>query len=203
MAEMSDPGGLSWVNGRIDPGSRPPLRSYRSAVLVALAMPLALLGGIAAPCQAMEPKIASADEPLQFTGYVVDQAQLLNSDEKQRLTLWLGRFQRETGHQLAVVTVKTLHGEDVKDFTMRLANRWGVGRKDLNDGIVILVAANDRKARIAVGIGLEQRLPDAFCQQVMSRIMVPAFAKARIGQGIERGVSAIIERLQASAPGAR
>jgi len=172
-------------------------------MVAALAMPLALLGVVAAPCQAMEPKIAIANEPLQFTGYVVDQAQVLNSQEKQRLTLRLGLFQRETGHQLAVVTVKTLQGEDVKDFTMRLANRWGVGRKDLNDGIVILVAPNDRKARIAVGIGLEQRLPDAFCQQVMSRIMVPAFAKARIGQGIERGVSALIERLQSSASGAR
>lgn len=75
----------------------------------------------------------------------------------------------------------------------------GIGRKGINDGIVILVAPTDRKARIAVGYGLEARLPNAFCQEVMVRKMIPAFAQGQIGAGIEAGVSAIMDRL--SAPG--
>lgn len=171
-------------------------------VLAALVMPLALLGNSPVFGQAVKSRTTVADEPLRPIGNVVDQAKVLNDTEKERLTSLLLRFQTETGHQLVVVTVKSLLGEDVKDFTMRLANHWSIGRKGINDGIVILVAPHDRKARIAVGIGLEQQLPDAFCQHVMDRIMVPAFAKGQIGQGIEGGASVIIKRLQKTVSGA-
>ena len=142
---------------------------------------------------------ARAETPREQRDYVVDQAGVLSSTERQKLTAQLSRFERDTHHQFVVVTVTTLRGEDIAVFTRRLANKWGVGRKGINDGIVILVAPRDRKARIAVGYGLEARLPNAFCQQVMVRKMIPAFAQGQIGAGIEAGVSAIMDRL--SAPG--
>jgi len=143
------------------------------------------------------PMVEKLDETLSFSGYVVDQAHLLSDAEGHALTDRLGRFQHDTGHQMAVATVSSLHGEGIKSFSIRLANRWGVGRKPSNDGILILIAPRERKARIAIGRGLERELPDDFCQSVMDRALVPAFAKGAYGDGIDAGVTAIIDRLAA------
>lgn len=160
----------------------------------AVMMP-AFAGPLSAAGQTRQPATHSTEAPLEFSGYVVDQAAILSSDDRQALTRRLEDFQRTTGHQLAVVTVASLHGEDIALFTRRLANTWGVGRKGLNDGVVVLVAPHDRQARIEVGRGLEQQLTDAFCRQVMQQRMVPSFAKGRFAQGIDAGVSALIARL--------
>jgi uncharacterized protein len=138
------------------------------------------------------------DETLPFTGYVVDQAHLLSDAEGRALTERLGRFQRETGHQMAVATVTSLHGEAIATFSLTLAKRWGVGRKHIDDGILILVAPHEREARIEVGRGLEQVLPNQSCQQVMDRAMIPSFRKGAFGAGIAAGVTAIIDRLAAA-----
>jgi uncharacterized protein len=152
---------------------------------------------MAAPaCHHAEPATAEKlDETLPFAGYVVDQAHLLSDAEGRALTDRLGRFQHDTRHQMAVVTVTSLHGEDVKPFSMKLANRWGVGRKGFDDGILILVAPHEHEARIAVGRGLEQELPDDFCHGVLERAIMPSLAKGAYGDGIEAGVTAIIDRL--------
>jgi len=138
------------------------------------------------------------DETLPFVGYVVDQAHLLSDAEGRALTDRLGRFQRETGHQMAVATVTSLHGEAIASFSLTLAKRWGVGRKHVDDGILILVAPNERKARIEVGRGLEQALPNDSCQEVLDRTMIPSFRKGAFGEGLAAGVSAIIDRLAAA-----
>jgi uncharacterized protein len=179
----------------------------RSALRVALSGLAAVLLPVAAAVAAsqgpVEPTLRAAEALPRFTGYVVDQAEVLNGDERHSLTQRLGSFERETRHQLAVVTVKSLGGEDVATFTKRLSNRWGVGQKGINDGIVLLVAPHDRTARIAVGYGLERQLPDAFCQQIMERIMMPAVARGKVGLGVRAGVSAIIERLSTTAANVR
>lgn len=173
--------------------SRVPLRA--SILVAGLAAATAGCSPISQPN--VVPK-SNEDNRLEFTGYVVDQANVLRPDERSALTEQLGEFQRSTKHQLAVVTVKSLKGREIAEFTNALANRWGVGRKDVNDGIVVLVAPNDRKARISVGRGLKSRLPNAFCQGVMSNVMVPQFAKGHFGLGVKAGVTAIIQRLAKS-----
>lgn len=140
-------------------------------------------------------RINRLDESLPFSGYVVDQAHLLSDAEERVLTERLGRFQRETGHQMAVATVTSLHGEDIARFSLRLAQRWGVGRRHFNDGILILVAPHERKARIEVGLGLERVLPNGACQDVMDHTMMPSFRKGAWGEGIAAGAEAIIDRL--------
>ena len=137
----------------------------------------------------------ASEAGLEFTGYVVDQANLLTADERRALTDELGQFERETGHQLAVVTVNSLGGEDIATFTTRLGNRWGVGREGIDDGIIILVAPNERRTRIAVGFGLEKSLPDEFCSQVLRDSLTPALRRGQPGAGIRAAVWAIIDRL--------
>ena len=166
-----------------------------SGVLASILMLLAAIGGTDAALSSVDRPAAVAATPLRFTGYVVDQAGVLIPQQRQRLTQQLSRFQRETAHQMVVVTVNSLNGDDVARFTDRLGNRWGVGRRGINDGIVLLVAPNDRRARISVGSGLTRRLPDAVCQHVMDQVMIPAFKAGQIGFGIERGVAAQLGRL--------
>lgn len=173
--------------------SKHPNQAKRVAVFVTLAWSV---GGLSA-CGSRPAPRAEASAQLEFTGYVVDQARFLSDDARQRLTERLGRFQRETGHQLVVVTVPTLKGEEIKAFTIRLANRWGVGRKGVNDGVMVLIAPTERRERISVGDGLRFQLPDSYCQHVLDRVMVPAFARREFDQGVEAGVSALLNRAEA------
>lgn len=167
--------------------------SYGNAVLAAFAALLAICVLTAQPGVARAPSIASR---VGFTGYVVDQAKLFDRAQRAALTEQLDRFERETRHQLAVVTLTRLGGRDIARVTRALANRWGVGRRGFNDGIVVLVAPNERKIRIAVGRGLENRLSDAFCKDVIDREIIPQFAVGKFGAGVEAGVTAIIRRLK-------
>lgn len=172
--------------------------------LLTLLAATALVPSGLASCSANETRQpARAETGLEQPDYVVDQAGVLSPVERQKLTAQLAGFQHATLHQLVVVTVADLGGEEIAAFTRKLGIRWGIGRKGINDGIIILVAPHDRKARIAVGYGLERQLPDAFCYEVMDRKMIPAFADRRFSAGIEAGVSAIIARLTAKDSEAR
>lgn len=134
---------------------------------------------------------------IRLAGYVTDEAGLLSGPEKQDLTRSLIQFEKTTHHQMVVVTVKSLNGQDVTVFTVNLANAWGIGRRGFNDGIVLLVAPNQRKARISVGYGLEKALPNAWCSNIMQHEMIPRFRSGNFPGGIRAGVSAIIARLTA------
>jgi uncharacterized protein len=96
----------------------------------------------------------------------------------------LEQFEHRTKHQLVVVTVTSLRGRDVADFTRELANSWGIGRKCYDDGIVLLVAPHERKVRIAVGYGLEKALPNEVAQRIIDQRILPQFRR-----GEYRGVS--------------
>ncbi|WP_162140496.1 TPM domain-containing protein [Sphingomonas sp. PR090111-T3T-6A] len=134
---------------------------------------------------------AAAPTDIAFTGFVVDQASVLSPAERDRLTMRLDWFQQRTGHQFAVVTVDSLHGQNVALFTRRLANRWGVGRFAVNDGILLLIAPNEKKARIEVGRGLERRLTDPLCTAIMRWTIIPAIRRDGVAAGIDAGVGAI------------
>jgi uncharacterized protein len=106
---------------------------------------------------------------LPLTGPVVDEANIIPDEEENILSGKLAALERATHHQMVVVTVKSLEGEEIKPFTTNLANSLGVGRRGYNDGVVLLVAPNERKMRIAVGLGLEVSLPDDLCQQIIDQ----------------------------------
>jgi uncharacterized protein len=138
---------------------------------------------------------ATASE-LPLTGRVTDAADILNDSQEAALTRRLQLLELKTGHQMVVVTVPSLGGEDVAKYTLRLANRWGIGRKTFNDGVVLLLAPNERKVRIEVGLGLERTLPDSLCSAIMEKVMMPKFRIGDLPGGIDAGVTSLIERLQ-------
>jgi uncharacterized protein len=132
------------------------------------------------------------DTELALTGRVVDAADLLPPADEAALTERLADYERRTGHQLVVVTVPSLEGQTIDAYTLALAKRWGIGRRDFNDGLVVLVAPNERMARIEVGLGLEQRLTNDRAAEIMKSQMIPAFGSGDFPRGIVDGVEAIM-----------
>lgn len=141
-------------------------------------------------------RLATTAAPkIALTGRVTDAAHILNDTQKASLSKRLEKLERKTGHQMVIVTVPTLGGQDVAAFTQMLGNAWGIGRAAQDDGVVLLVAPNERKARIAVGDGLEKTLPNAVCDKIMTNRILPRFRAGDLPGGIEAGIDAIINVL--------
>ncbi|MXP15816.1 TPM domain-containing protein [Altererythrobacter confluentis] len=140
-------------------------------------------------------KIDASAPTVQLVGRVTDSAQILTYQQEFDLSEKLEELERSTGHQMVIATVPTLGGQDIAEFTTDLANSWGIGRKDYDDGVVLLIAPNEQKARIAVGLGLERELTDALCQQIMDEKIIPQFRDGDLAGGIDAGADAIIFRL--------
>ncbi|HEX8527219.1 TPM domain-containing protein [Allosphingosinicella sp.] len=176
----------------------------RAGFLVALAAQFACLGCSNEEAPKAPPQNLSAAAPsaadFRITQRVTDQADLLDPAAEARLTRVLADFERRTAHQLVVVTVTSLDGRDVADYTRDLANRSGIGRADQDDGVVLLVAPQERRMRIAVGIGLESVLTNEICREIIESVLVPRFRQVDFAGGIEAGVAALIARLD-QAPG--
>ena len=135
---------------------------------------------------------AAAAPAVALRGWVTDAAEVIGPQEEASLSARLAEFERRSGRQMVVVTVPSLHGQDIAPFTTALGNSWGIGRAEQDDGIILLVAPNERRGRIAVGLGLEQTLPDALCRQILEREIMPRFRDGRIASGIDAGVAALI-----------
>jgi uncharacterized protein len=148
------------------------------------------------PARSAPPVVAVHSASLPLTGRVTDAASVLSHDQQAGLSTKLEQLERSTHHQMVVVTVPTVGGRDVADFTRDLANKWGIGRKGYNDGVVLLVAPNQRLVRIAVGYGLEGTLTHEVCQQIIDTAMLPRFRQGDISGGIEAGTDALIARLR-------
>lgn len=132
---------------------------------------------------------------LALTGRVTDAAEILTPEQEAALSTKLERLERATGHQMVIATVPTLGGTDVATFTKDLANSWGIGRKGYNDGVVLLVAPNERKVRIAVGYGLEKSLTNDICKQIIDEQILPRFREGDLPGGIEAAANVLIARL--------
>lgn len=104
--------------------------------------------------------------------------------ERQQIEAVMSDLQHATGAQLAVVVVPSLEGLTVEEYANQLFNRWGVGHKGKDDGVLILVALQDRRMRIEVGYGLEAQLPDGLCGDIIRQQMTPAFKAEHYGAGI-------------------
>ena len=139
-------------------------------------------------------KLATPAQPsVTLTGRVTDAADILDDAQEASLSRRLEQLERKTGHQMVVVTVRTLGGRDVAVFTRELGNAWGIGRAEHNDGVILLAAPKERKARIAVGYGLEKTLTNAVCDKIMDDQMLPRFRAGDLPGGIEAGAGALID----------
>ncbi|WP_260582329.1 TPM domain-containing protein [Sphingopyxis sp. PET50] len=158
----------------------------------ALALPLAILL-VAGGCKevpAPEAAYCVGVPQIALQGRVTDAAAILNDEEEARLAQRLARYEARTSHQTVVATVATLNGATVEDFSTCLGNRWGIGRKDHDDGILILVAPNERRVRIATGTGMEKLLPDERAKAVIDA-MTPRFQAGDYAGGLTVGIDAI------------
>ena len=123
---------------------------------------------------------------------VNDFAHMLNSGEEDRLEHKLESFARTSSTQITIVTVEDLQGHDVSDFTVHVFNKWGIGQKGKNNGVLVLVSKNDRKAWITTGKGLEGVLTDAKTSRIFRNELRPAFKEGRYYDGLARTADAII-----------
>lgn len=142
------------------------------------------------------PKTAPAgyDFPA-LTGRVVDRADLLPAAAEAKIDGEARALERATQHQLVVVTVPTLGGHPIEDYARELGNSWGVGRKGINDGVLIVVAPNEHHVRIEIGKGLEATLTNAKAQRIIDTEILPAFRSNDFVRGIEGGVDGVAREL--------
>ncbi|HEY0596843.1 TPM domain-containing protein [Sphingopyxis sp.] len=163
----------------------------------ALAVPLAILtvaGGCkaapSAPALREETALCKSVPQMALEGRVTDAAAILSDEEEARLSDRLARYEDRTRHQMVVATTPGLNGISVENFGTCLANRWGIGRKDHDDGILILVAPQDRQMRIATGLGMEKIFSDDKALAVV-RQMTPRFRQGDYAGGLSTGIDAI------------
>ncbi|HBP46675.1 MULTISPECIES: TPM domain-containing protein [Pseudomonas] len=130
-----------------------------------------------------------------LSGRVVDEGQMLTPATREQLTQSLQAHEKATGEQVVVVTVPDLQGMPIEDYGYQLGRAWGIGQKDKNNGALLIVARDDRKLRIEVGYGLEDRLTDAQASVIINQIITPAFKAGDYNQGISDGVGAILQVL--------
>ncbi|MCJ8204300.1 TPM domain-containing protein [Pseudomonas sp. RGM2987] len=137
----------------------------------------------------------TAQAELKFpalTGRVVDSAQLLEPSVRAQLEVQLKAHEQATGEQVVVVTLSDLQGARIEDFGYLLGRHWGIGQKDKNNGALLIVARDDRKLRIEVGYGLEDRLTDAQSSVIINQVITPAFKTGDFSKGISDGVAAML-----------
>lgn len=130
-----------------------------------------------------------------LTGRVVDQAGVIAAESRSRLDQLLGAHERETGNQVVVVTVASLGGEDIEAYGVGLGRQWAIGREGEDDGVLLIVAPNEREVRIEVGYGLEGTLTDALAFQIIQNEILPRFRAGDLDGGIVGGAEAILRTL--------
>lgn len=128
--------------------------------------------------------------------YVSDFTKTLSANEWQTLEDALADYGRKTSSQIAVVIVPSTNGEAVSSYAHHLFNQWGIGRAKENNGVLLLIAKDDRKLFIATGRGLEGALPDAIASSIIRNDITPYFKQNLYAQGIAKGLSSIIAATQ-------
>ncbi|ODR95795.1 hypothetical protein AUC70_02675 [Methyloceanibacter stevinii] len=126
-----------------------------------------------------------------LTGRVVDDADLLSPADEQALTEKLKQLEEKSSDQLVVVTLPSLQGYTIEDFGYQLGRHWGIGTKELDNGVLLIVAPNERKVRIEVGYGLEPILTDALSRVIIDNAILPRFRSGDFPGGIKTGVEDI------------
>jgi uncharacterized protein len=137
--------------------------------------------------------VAGAQVPVPpLAGRVTDQTGTLTEEQKSVLEQTLRSFEERKGSQVAVLIVPSTAPETIEQYALRVAERWKPGRKNVDDGALLVVAKDDRTLRIEVGYGLEGALTDAACKRIISEIIVPRFRQGDFHGGISAGVDRIL-----------
>ena len=130
-----------------------------------------------------------------LTGRVVDAADILDQPIRSAIATMLTTLEQKTTNQFVVATVTSLQGQSIEVYANRLANRWALGQKSKNNGVLLLVAPTERKVRIEVGYGLESTLTNAIAQEIIDQTIVPRFRAGDMAGGVANGVGDIVALL--------
>lgn len=139
----------------------------------------------------------------QLTGHVVDSVALLNTQQRQALESKLAALELGSGSQVVVLVVASTQPEDIASFSNRVGNAWKIGRKGIGDGLLVVVAKDDRKMRIEVAKSLEGAIPDLAASQIMDTAITPRFKQGDYAGGLDAGmdqIAALIKGEELPAP---
>jgi uncharacterized protein len=141
---------------------------------------------------ALAPGSVHAAEPPALRAHVNDYAALLPPERAQALEARLTAYEQRTGQQFALLTVSTLGGDPIEDFSIRAGEQWKLGRKDEDDGLILVIVPSERAMRIEVGHGLEGTIPDAIAARVVREVLAPAFRQGDYAGGIDSAFGALM-----------
>lgn len=148
-----------------------------------------LIVGTARPAHALDIPPVPPDFP------IADQTSTLTADQRASLGATIAAETKTSSNQIAIVVIRSLDGEAIEDYSLRVARQWGVGDKSHNNGVLLTVALNDHKMRIEVGYGLEGALTDARCSRIIRNDMAPQFRAGHYYEGIRVGLDGIIKSI--------
>lgn len=134
---------------------------------------------------------------------VYDMAEFLNGNEAKKLEQKLINYSDTTSTQIVVITINSLEGNDIALYGTELAHKWGIGQKGKDNGILLLVAKEDRLMTIRNGYGVEHLLTDALSKRIIENIITPAFKQGNYYEGLDQGTSAIIQIMNGEYQGER
>lgn len=140
---------------------------------------------------------AQALQPVpELRARVMDQTATLDAATLASLEARLAAFEAAQGSQMVVLMVSTTAPEDIADYTQRVGDAWKIGRKDVGDGVLFVIAKEDRRMRIAPAKSLEGAIPDLLARQIIDQAVAPAFRTGDFGGGIRAGVEQVLARIQ-------
>ncbi|MEK7671138.1 MAG: TPM domain-containing protein [Bacteroidota bacterium] len=140
-------------------------------------------------------RLFSKDVPY-LSSRVNDYATILSPETIQRLEQTLKEHEDSTSNQIVILTVQSLEGEVLEEFSIRVVDKWKLGTKKNDNGVLLLIAKEERKVRIEVGDGLEGVLTDGICGAIIRHQIVPFFKEDRYDEGVERGVNAVLKAIR-------
>jgi uncharacterized protein len=135
----------------------------------------------------------------ELSSRVTDLTQTLSSAEQAQLEQKLAAFEAKKGSQIALLIVPTTQPEDISQYSIRVVEKWKIGREKVDDGLLLLVAKEDRKIRIEVGYGLEGAVPDLYAKRIISEIIGPKFKQGDYYGGLDAGVNSLIGLVEGEA----
>lgn len=159
--------------------------------------PLAGLFLVLASCSSGQSEAPKPKAAMQLTGRVVDAANILDTETEKQLAAKLAFAEKQYGPQMVVVTTPSLGGRRIEDYSFDLGNAWGVGDAKRDDGLLLVVAPNERRVRIEVGYGLEGSFSDVFSKKILDETILPQFSAGDLQAGIVVGVDRMIEKMKA------
>ncbi|MDC8784969.1 TPM domain-containing protein [Paucibacter sp. hw1] len=131
-----------------------------------------------------------------LSGRVIDQTATLQAPQQAALEAKLAAFEQSAGSQLVILLVPTSQPEDIAAFAQRVGDSWKIGRRGVGDGMLIVVAKNDRKVRIEVAKALEGAVPDLAASQIIQRVITPAFRQGDYAGGLDQAVDQLSARIR-------